>query len=119
LDTGATLALGTDWVVAPLDPILTIAAAVNRRTLDGKHPDGWLPEQKISVAEAIRAYTVGSAIAEFAEQDKGTITAGKLADLVLLDVNIFECNPEEIQTARVVLTVFDGRVVWSADPTTG
>jgi len=114
LDTGAVLALGTDWVVAPLDPMLTIDAAVNRRTLDGKHPHGWLPEQKISVAEAVRAYTVGSAIAEFSERDKGTITAGKLADLVLLDANIFEIKPEEIKNARVFLTVCDGRVVWSA-----
>jgi hypothetical protein len=115
LDTGAVLALGTDWTVAPLDPMLTIAAAVTRRTLDGKHPGGWLPEQKISVTEAVRAYTVGSAMAEFSEQAKGAVTAGKLADLVLLDNNIFECKPEEIQNARVVLTVFDGRVVWSAN----
>jgi predicted amidohydrolase YtcJ len=119
LDTGAILALGTDWVVAPLDPMLTIAAAVNRRTLDSKHPDGWLPEQKISVAEAVRAYTVCSAIAEFSERDKGTVTAGKLADLVLLDNNIFVIKPEEIQNARVILTVFDGRVVWPADGASG
>jgi len=95
--------------------MLTIAAAATRRTLDGRRPDGWLPEQRISVGEAVRAYTAGSAMAEFSERDKGTVAAGKLADLVLLDTNIFECKPEEIQNARVVLTVFDGRVVWSTD----
>jgi hypothetical protein len=115
LDAGAILAFGTDWVVAPLEPLLTIAAAVNRCTLDGRHPDGWLPGQKISVAEAVRAYTVGSAIAEFSEREKGTVSAGKLADLVLLDNNIFAVKPDEIQDARVILTVFDGQVVWSAD----
>ena len=114
LDAGATLALGTDWVVAPLDPMPTLDAAVNRRTLDGKHPGGWLPGQKMSVTEAVRAYTAGSAFAEFAEQDKGTITPGKLADLVLLDNNIFEGDPAGIGKTRVVLTVFDGRVVWAA-----
>lgn len=114
LDTGATLALGTDWTVAPLDPLLTLDAAVHRRTLDGKHPDGWLPGQKISVAEAVRAYTVGSAFAEFAEKEKGVIAAGKLADLVLLDRDIFAAGPDEMEKARVVLTVCDGRVVWEA-----
>lgn len=114
LDTGAVLALGTDWTVAPLNPMLTIEAAVHRRTLDGKHPEGWLPEQKISVEEAVRAYTAGSALAEFSERDKGTVTPGKLADLVLLDNNIFEGNPAGIQNTRVLLTVLGGRVVWSA-----
>src|SRR5207302_8269098 len=73
LDSGATLACGTDWTVAPLNPLLTIYAAVTRRTLDGKHSNGWIPEQKISVEEAVRAYTLGSAFAEFQENDKGTI----------------------------------------------
>lgn len=115
LDAGAVLALGTDWVVAPLHPLLTVAAAVTRSTLDGKHPDGWLPAQKITVAEALYAYTVGSAYAEFAENEKGTITAGKLADLVLLDHNIFSCKPEEIHQAQVVLTICDGQVVWQSE----
>ncbi|HEY6121137.1 MAG TPA: amidohydrolase, partial [Pyrinomonadaceae bacterium] len=73
LDSGATLAFGTDWTVAPLDPALSIYAAVTRRTLDGKNPNGWIPEQKISVEEAVHAYTVGSAYAEFQEDIKGTI----------------------------------------------
>src|SRR5882757_9071389 len=84
LDTGAVLAFGSDWTVAPLNPLEGIKAAVTRQTLDGKHPNGWVAEQKITVDEAIQAYTAGSAYAEFAEKMKGTISAGKLADLVLL-----------------------------------
>jgi predicted amidohydrolase YtcJ len=112
LDSGATLALGTDWSVAPLNPLLTVYAAVTRRTLDGKNPKGWVPEQKISVAEAVRAYTVGSAYAEFEEANKGTITAGKLADVVVLSQDIFKIDPKEIDKTRVVLTIMDGRVVF-------
>ena len=112
LDSGATLAFGSDWTVAPLNPLSGIWAAVTRRTLDGKHPDGWIPAQKISVEEAVRAYTVGSATAEFQEKVKGTLTPGKLADLVMLDRNIFTIDPAEIEKTRVVLTVLDGRVVF-------
>jgi len=112
LDSGATLALGTDWTVAPLDPILTIYAAVTRRTLDGKNPNGWVPEQKITVEEAVKAYTIGSAYAEFQETKKGSITPGKLADLVILSKDIFKLDPKEIETARVVTTIVDGRVVY-------
>ena len=112
LDSGATLAFGTDWTVAPLNPMLTIYAAVTRRTLDGKNPDGWVPEQKISVEEAVRAYTIGSALAEFAEKTKGTLSPGKLADLVVIDKNIFEIDPLQIENAKVVMTIMDGRVVY-------
>lgn len=111
LDSGAILAFGTDWTVAPLEPMLSIKAAVTRQTLDGKNPDGWIPEQKITVEEAVRAYTVGSAYAEFAEDKKGTITPGKLADLVMLDKDIFSINPVEIENAKVLMTIMDGRVV--------
>ena len=116
LDAGAPLAFGTDWTVAPLDPMVSIYAAVTRRTLDGKHPDGWVPEQKITVEEAVRAYTVGSAHAEFAEHIKDTITPGKLADLVMVDRNIFEIDPVEIEKAKVLLTILDGRIVHEARP---
>ncbi|MEW6156540.1 MAG: amidohydrolase [Verrucomicrobiota bacterium] len=112
LESGAVLAFGSDWTVAPLNPLLGIKAAVTRQTLDGKHPNGWVPEQKISVEEAVRAYTLGSAYAEFADQVKGTIAPGKLADLVLLDLDIFNLEPARIDHAKVVLTVFDGRVVF-------
>jgi predicted amidohydrolase YtcJ/beta-lactamase class A len=112
IDAGATLAFGSDWTVAPLDPIQGIYAAVTRRTLDGRNPTGWVPEQKITVEEAVRAYTAGSAYAEFADAVKGTITPGKLADLVLLDRDIFRIEPAEIERARVTLTIVDGRVVY-------
>ena len=112
LDSGATLAFGTDWTVAPLNPVLTVYAAVTRRTLDGKNSKGWVPDQKISVEEAIRAYTLGSAFAEFQESVKGSITVGKLADLVLLSRDIFKIDPKEIENLKVVMTFVDGRVVY-------
>src|SRR5260370_1702842 len=84
LDAGAKLAFGSDWSVAPLSPILGIDAAVNRRTLDGKHPEGWFSEQRISVMEAIEAYTLSSAFAAFEEKERGSLETGKLADLVVL-----------------------------------
>lgn len=112
LDAGATLAFGTDWTVAPLDPMLSIYAAVTRRTLDGKNPNGWIADQKISVEEAVRAYTVGSAYAEFQDGVKGSIAPGKLADLVMLSRDIFEIDPKEIDKVRVVMTIVDGRIVY-------
>jgi predicted amidohydrolase YtcJ len=115
LESGAVLAFGSDWTVAPLNPLTGIKAAVTRQTLDGKHPEGWNPEQKLTVDEAVRAYTVGSAYAEFAEKAKGSLAPGKLADLVMLDRDIYQINPAEIDQARVVLTVMDGRVVWETN----
>jgi predicted amidohydrolase YtcJ len=112
IDSGATLAFGTDWTVAPLNPMLTIYAAVTRRTLDGKNSNGWVPEQKISVEETVRAYTAGSAYAEFQENVKGTITPGKLADLVIVSRDIFKIDPKEIENVKVVLTMVDGKVVY-------
>ena len=88
------------------------SAAVTRRTLDGKHPEGWVPEQKISVEEAVRAYTLGSAYAEFADSVKGSIRPGKLADFVILSRDIFKIDPREIEKTRVEVTVVDGRVVF-------
>jgi hypothetical protein len=112
LDSGATLAFGSDWFVAPMEPLMGIYAAVTRRTLDGKHPEGWVPEQKISVAEAIRAYTMGSAYASFDEKVKGSIEPGKLADLAVLSHDILTIDPIEIEQAHVVMTIFDGRVIY-------
>jgi predicted amidohydrolase YtcJ len=109
---GARLAFGSDWTVAPLSPILGIYAAVTRRTLDGANPGGWVPEEKVTVAEAVRAYTVNGAFAEFAESFKGTIEPGKAADLVALDRNIFAVPAEEISGARVEMTVFDGKIIY-------
>jgi predicted amidohydrolase YtcJ len=112
LDSGAMLAFGTDWTVAPLNPLLTIYAAVTRRTLDGKNPNGWIPEQKISVEEAVRAYTVGSAYAEFQEKEKGAIAPEMLADLVILSRDIFNIDPIDIENVKVTMTIMDGRVVF-------
>lgn len=114
LDAGATLAFGSDWTVAPLNPFEGLKAAVTRQTLDGKHPNGWVPEEKITLEEALRAYTVGSAVAEFQEHLKGTLTPGKLADFVLLDRDIFRTDPAELDRANVWLTVVDGKIVWES-----
>jgi hypothetical protein len=108
---GASLAFGSDWTVAPMSPLLAIYAAVTRRTLDGRNPGGWTPAEKLGIEEAVRASTVNGAYAEFAEADKGTVEAGKLADLAVLDRDIFTVPPEEIGGARVRMTVFDGRIV--------
>jgi predicted amidohydrolase YtcJ len=114
LNHGVRLAFGTDWEVAPLDPLLSVYAAVTRATLDGKNPSGWFPEQKLSVAEAIEAYTMGSAYAEFQEKEKGSITPGKLADMVLLSDDIFSIVPEKIRNVRVLKTFVGGRLVFDA-----
>jgi predicted amidohydrolase YtcJ len=115
LDSGARLAFGSDWPVAPLNPLEGVYAAVTRRTLDGKRPNGWVPEQKISVEEAVRAYTAGSAYAEFAENEKGVLRPGLLADLVMLSEDIFTIDPARIAGVKVDLTVVDGRVVFERD----
>ncbi len=116
LDSGATLAFGSDWDVAPMSPIMGIYAAVTRSTLDGKHPGGWVPEQKITVAEAVHAYTMGSAYASFEEKIKGSIEPGKLADLVVLSDDIFAIDPAKIADTKVYMTVFDGKIVASPTP---
>jgi predicted amidohydrolase YtcJ len=115
LDRGVRLAFGTDWSVAPLDPMQSIYAAVTRATLDGKNPDGWVPEQKLSVKEAVEAYTVGSAYAEFQEKDKGSIAPGKLADFVILSADIFSIDPRAIRDVKVVTTIVGGRIVFQRD----
>ena len=112
LDHGVALAFGTDWPVAPLDPILGLYAAVTRATLDGKNPGGWIPEEKITLPEAIEAYTVGAAFAEFQEREKGSITPGKLADMVILNDNIFDLKPEAIRNVKVKTTILGGKVVY-------
>lgn len=114
LDNGATLAFGTDWFVAPLNPMLGIYAAVTRRTLDDKNPNGWIPEQKITVEEAVRAYTIGSAFAEYQEEEKGTIANKMLADFVILSDDIFTINPIEIKDVKVLTTIVAGKVVYQA-----
>jgi predicted amidohydrolase YtcJ len=95
-----------------LDPLLGIYAAVTRRTLDGKHPEGWVPEEKISVEEALRAYTAGNAYGLYAEKSRGKLAAGYLADLVLLDRDLTQIPPESIGEAKVRATVVGGNVVF-------
>src|SRR5438132_10172558 len=112
LDTDAPLAFGSDWTVAPLAPILGVYAAVTRRTLDGKNPNGWVPEQKISVGEALRAYTAGNAYATFDEGKRGTLAPGADADVVVLDRNLFTIPPDSLDRARVRYTIVGGRVVY-------
>jgi len=115
LEHGVRLALGTDWEVAPLDPMQTVYAAVTRATLDGQNPSGWFPEQKLTVPEAIEAYTMGSAYAEFQDTVKGSITPGKLADLVVLSDDIFTIQPEKIRDVHMLKTILGGKVVFDAN----
>jgi predicted amidohydrolase YtcJ len=112
LDTGAKLAFGSDWTVALIDPLLGIHAAVTRRTLDGANPNGWLPEQKISVAEAVAGYNTGAAYSCFMEDHVGSLEPGKYADLVILSDDIFSIDPVEIEHVQVDLTMVEGEVVY-------
>lgn len=112
LDNGVRLAFGTDWSVAPLSPMWSIYAAVTRATLDDKNPDGWLPEQKLTVAQAVEAYTMGSAYAEFQEKEKGSIASGKLADFVVLSDDIFKIPPTAIKNVKVEATYLGGKLVY-------
>ena len=110
LDTGATIAMGSDWFVAPPSPLEGIYAAVTRRTLDDRHPGGWVPEQKITVEEALKGYTLGAASASFEESRKGKLAAGYMADMVMLERNLFEIPPEQIRHVAVLMTVVGGKI---------
>ena len=112
LNEGAHLAFGSDWTVAPIDPLLGVYAAVTRRTLDGRNPRGWIPEQKISVEETLRAYTAGNAYGVFAENRRGKLVPGYLADLVLLDQDLTAIPVETIDRVGVRATVVGGKVVF-------
>jgi hypothetical protein len=115
LDAGAHLAFGSDWTVAPLDPLLGIYAAVTRRTTDGANPEGWVPEQKITVEEALAAYTTGAAYAVYREDRLGALAPGKLADLVVLSEDILAIDPAEIEGVWVDVTMVDGKVVFERE----
>ena len=115
LDAGAKVAFGSDWFVAPPTPLEGIYAAVTRRTLDDAHPDGWYPEQKIGIEDALRGYTSGSAYASFEENDKGTLARGKLADFVMIDRDLTAIPPATIREARIMMTVVGGRIVYRTE----
>ena len=115
LDSGARLAFGSDWYVAPPTPLEGIYAAVTRRTLDDKNPDGWVPAQKISVDEALRAYTAGAAYGSFQDREKGTIAAGMLADLTVIERDLRAIQAPEIRNAKIVRTIVGGKTVFRAE----
>src|SRR3954468_10715016 len=116
LDKGVRLALGTDWTVAPLNPMLTLYEATTRATLDGRNPAGWAPEQKLTIDEAMAAYTAGSAFAEFQERDKGRIVRGQLADLAILSEDIFSIPAARIKAVKVLATIAGGPLVHQRNP---
>jgi predicted amidohydrolase YtcJ len=114
LDTGALLVFGSDWTVAPIDPLRGIQAAVSRQTLDGHNPEGWVPAQKITIEQALRAYTVSNARAMYLEHSVGRLIPGFQGDLVLLDRDLLGVPTPWIDSTRVVLTVVGGRIVYRA-----
>ncbi len=115
LEAHARLALGSDWFVAPPVPLLGIYAAVTRQTLDGRHPQGWVPEQKITVEQALYGYTLNAAYASFEEDLKGSLQAGKLADMVMLDRNLLTIPPAQIRQVKVLATWVGGKQVYRAE----
>ncbi len=112
LKTGASVTFGSDWTVAPLDPIAGIYAAVTRRTLDDKNPNGWFPDEKISVEQALKCYTVNNAYAGFQEEKLGKLKVGMLADFIVLSDDIFSIAPEKIRDIKVLRTIVNGKEVY-------
>ncbi|MDX2048425.1 MAG: amidohydrolase [Chitinophagaceae bacterium] len=114
LNANAAVTFGSDWPVAPAVPLLGIDAAVNRQTLDGKNPGGWYPQQKITVEQALKCYTVNNAYAGFQENKLGKLKTGMLADFVILSENLFEIAPEKIKEVKVLKTIVNGKEVYTA-----
>jgi predicted amidohydrolase YtcJ len=115
LDAKARVTFGSDWPVAPIDPLLGVAAAVLRQTIDGANPSGWVPEQRITVQESLTAYTTANAYAGFQDDRLGRIAPGFLADLTVLDTDLTSCAPEQIARAKVLSTLVDGKVRFGTD----
>jgi predicted amidohydrolase YtcJ len=113
-DSGAVLAFASDWNVAEMDPLVGIYSALTREGLDGKPEGGWIPEQRIDLATAIRGYTLNGAYANFVEQNRGSLVAGKYADIIMLSDNLFELSPEKIKDAHVIWTMVGGKEVYRA-----
>lgn len=114
-DENAVVAFGSDWAVAPATPLDGIYAAVTRRTLDGENPDGWVPEQKITVEQALKAYTINAAYSSFEEDIKGSLEPGKLADFVVLDENLKEIDPVRIKDVEILETYVGGKKVFGRE----
>jgi predicted amidohydrolase YtcJ len=112
LENKVKLVFGSDWTVAPLDPLSGIFSAVTRSTLDEKNTQGWVPEEKISVLEALKGCTINPAFAEFSENIKGSLKKGKLADMVVLNKNLLKLDPFEIRDTQILMTLFNGRIVY-------
>ncbi len=117
LSSGARLAFGTDWPVAPLDPLIGLYTAVTRRDTTGFPPEGWFSEQRLNMEDAINAYTLGSAYAEFDDAVKGSIEPGKLADIVVLDRNLLRAPPQDILKTKVVYTILGGEIIYKLTQT--
>jgi predicted amidohydrolase YtcJ len=115
MDAGAKVAFGSDWPVAPGSPLLGIYAAVTRRTLDDKNPDGWVPEQKITAEQALIAYTINGAYASFEEDIKGTLAPGKLADFVIMSDNITKIDPIRIKDVKILQTYVGGKKMFDSE----
>ncbi len=112
VDSGADLSFGSDWTVAPMDVLQGIYGALTRRTLDGANPDGWVPQERITLEDALRAYTWGSARAGFMEQKLGRLEPGKYADLVVLSQDLFGTDPAEIPNVQAQMTMVEGKIVY-------
>jgi predicted amidohydrolase YtcJ len=114
-DSGATLAFASDWNVAEMEPLIGIYTALTRKGLDGKPEGGWVPEQTIDLETAIHAYTINGAYANFVEQNRGSITPGKHADLVMVSDDLFKISVDKIKDAKVIWTMVGGKEVWKAE----
>ena len=113
LKNKASLVFSSDWpACVSLDPIRGLHTAVNRRTIDGKPPLGWVPEQKISMSDAMMAYTKAGAYSSGDENEKGTIASGQVADLIVLSQDLFSMDPMKIHETRVVMTILDGKIIY-------
>ncbi len=112
LDRGVPVCFGSDWTVGPLDAILGIYAATGRETSDGKNPDGWYPDQKLSVEQALKCYTVNNAYGVNMENKLGQLKVGFLADFVVLDKNLLALTPNQIKEVKILQTVVNGKTVY-------
>lgn len=113
LDTGATVVAGSDWISGSMNPLFAIQVAVTRRPPDGSGP-AWMPEERVTLAEMIDAYTINGAWLARQEDETGSIEVGKAADLVVLEKNLFEVDPMKVKDVAVLLTLLDGEPVFQA-----